>query len=162
MSQETYNELISVLDRAGVSYRLIDHPAEGRTEIVSALRGHETRFAAKCMVLLLKLGKKSTRYLLAVVPGNRRVNMNAVKALFGATYVSFASPEIAERMGRCQTGTILPFSFTEELEVVADPSLQKGELLYFNAARLDRSIEMRTEDYLALANPRLEAIAQPE
>ena len=36
----SYDPLISVLDVAGVDYRLIDRESEGTTEIVSALRGH--------------------------------------------------------------------------------------------------------------------------
>jgi hypothetical protein len=34
------------------------------------------------------------------------------------------------------------------------------EEIYFNATRLDRSMALNTEDYKALAGPRLERIAQ--
>jgi Ala-tRNA(Pro) deacylase len=37
----------------------------------------------------------------------------------------------------------------------------KNEELYFNAARLDRSMALKTSDYLALSKPRLEPIAAP-
>jgi Ala-tRNA(Pro) deacylase len=51
----TYTKLIRLLDRAGVRYRLIDHPPEGRTIEASALRGHPAPQAAKCMVTRVKL-----------------------------------------------------------------------------------------------------------
>ena len=38
------------------------------------------------------------------------------------------------------------------------PSLQDHDEIFFNAARLDRSIALRTADYFALAKPRLERI----
>ncbi|WP_218951880.1 YbaK/EbsC family protein [Amycolatopsis anabasis] len=157
---ETYDRLIELLDEHGAEYRLIDHPAEGRTEVVSGLRGNAVADAAKCMVLMVKLGKKVTRYVLAVVPGDRKVDLAAVRALLGGTYVSFASPEIAERLSGCVAGTILPFSFHEDLQLVADPAIREIDELYFNAARLDRSIALRTADYLALAKPRFEPIQQ--
>jgi Ala-tRNA(Pro) deacylase len=97
--------------------------------------------------------------VLAVVPGDARVDLDAIKKLFGGTYISFASQEIAERLSGCVAGTILPFAFHAELELIADPSLLANEELYFNAARLDRSMELNASDYVSLARPRLERIA---
>jgi Ala-tRNA(Pro) deacylase len=156
---DAYVHLIEWLDQQSIPYRLIDHAPEGRTEVVSPMRGNALRQAAKCIVLMVKLGKKVTKYLLAVVPGDARVDLQAVKTLLGATYVSFASADIAERLAGSVAGTILPFSFHPELELVVDPSLLENEELYFNAARLDRSMALKTKDYLAAARPRLERIA---
>src|SRR5712692_6171849 len=156
---DTYTQLIALLDQHGVPYRLIDHAPEGRTEIVSPLRGNALAQAAKCIVLMVKIGKKVTRYVLAVVPGDARVDLHAIKGLMRGTYVAFASSDIAERLAGSVTGTILPFSFTAELELVVDPSLLENDELYFNAARLDRSLVLKTSDYVALAQPRLGRIA---
>ena len=51
-------------------------------------RGNPVASAAKCIVVMVKLGKKTSRYHLAVVPGDTRVDLNAVKALAGGTYVA--------------------------------------------------------------------------
>ncbi len=126
---------------------------------VSALRGNAVEQAAKCIVVMVKLGKKSKRYVLAVVPGDRRVDLGAVKALLGGSYAGFATPEVAERLAGSVSGTILPFSFDEELELIVDPALPAHPEIYFNAARLDRSPALATEDYTAIAEPRVEAIA---
>ena len=155
----TYTRLIELLDQHAASYRLIDHAPEGRTEVVSPMRGNALSQAAKCIVLMVKIGKKVTRYLLAVVPGDKRVDLQAVKALMGATYVAFASQDIAERLAGSVAGTVLPFSFSPELELVVDPSLLENDEIYFNAARLDRSMALKTSDYVALAKPRLGRIA---
>ena len=55
---------------------------------------------------------------------------------------------------------MLPFSFNPELGLIVDPSLLENEEIYFNVARLDRSIALKTSDYVALARPRLEQIAE--
>jgi Ala-tRNA(Pro) deacylase len=47
----TDERLIVMLDNAGAHYRLIDHPPERQTEVVSQFRGHETREAAKCIIM---------------------------------------------------------------------------------------------------------------
>ena len=156
-SVTTYERLLAFLDQHNVSYRLIDHPPEGRTELVSIMRGHDLRHAAKCMVLIIKQGKKA-RYVLAVVPGNARVDLKAVKSLMQATYVSFASPEIAEELSGAPTGAVLPFSFHPSLELMVEPALLESDDIYFNAARLDRSMALSSREYIAIAKPRLVAI----
>ncbi|OLF16187.1 YbaK/EbsC family protein [Actinophytocola xanthii] len=159
---DAHDRLIELLDAKGADYRVIDHPPEGRTEAVSALRGHGTEQAAKCVIVMVKLGKKTTRHVLAVVPGNRRVDLGGLKRLLGGSYAGFASREVAERLAGSVSGTILPFAWHPELELVMDPELAAQPELYFNAARLDRSVALATGDYLALAQPRLERIAEAE
>src|SRR5688572_5519975 len=114
-----YERLVALLDAAGARYRFIDHAAEGRTELVSALRGHHPRQAAKCLVLMVKQGKKTTKFVLAVVPGDARVDPEAVKSLMAGTYTGFASAADAERLTGCVAGTILPFAFADELTLLA-------------------------------------------
>jgi len=57
---DTYAQLVALLDQHGARYRLIDHVPEGRTDIVSPLRGNALSQAAKCLVLMVKIGKKVT------------------------------------------------------------------------------------------------------
>ncbi|QKZ17915.1 YbaK/EbsC family protein [Streptomyces chartreusis] len=156
---DTYDHLIALLDSAHVDYRLIDHEPEGSTEAVCALRGHPASEAAKCIVLRVKVDRRTTRHVLAVVPGDRRVDLDAVRALFDARYAGFSDAETAERLAHAVPGTVLPFSFDPDLEVVADPDVVGRAKLYFNAARLDRSLLISGADYERLAKPRIERIA---
>lgn len=153
-----YDRLIADLDAAGARYRLIDHAPEGRTDLVSALRGHDVAQAAKCLIVMVKIGKKRTRYVLAVVPGDARLDLQAVKSLLGGSYVAFAAQDKAEELAGSQAGTILPFSYHPRLEVIADPALLDSPELYFNAARLDRSVALAADDYRRLAAPRVAPI----
>lgn len=161
ISEDTYNRLIAFLDQHNARYRLIDHAPEGRTEIVSPMRGNALSQAAKCIILMVKIGKKVTKYILGVIPGDARIDLNVVKALMQGTYISFATSDIAEKLAGSVAGTILPFSFNSELELIVDLSLLKNEEIYFNAARLDRSMALNTSDYIALAKPRIEQIIVP-
>jgi len=156
---DTYERFIGFLDAGGARYRLIDHAPEGRTELVSELRGNQLAAAAKCLVIMVKLGKKTTRYVLAVVPGDAKVDIAAVRDLLGGTYASFASADKAEALAGSASGTILPVSFHPDLELVVDPALVAHPEIFFNAARLDRSVALATDDYLRLASPRLTPIA---
>ncbi|GLY64107.1 YbaK/EbsC family protein [Amycolatopsis taiwanensis] len=155
---DRYERLVADLEAAGARYRLIDHAPEGRTDLVSALRGHDVALAAKCLIVMVKAGKKQTRYVLAVVCGDARVDLQAVRALVGGTYVAFAGKDKAEELAGSVSGTVLPFSYHPRLELIADPALLQTPELFFNAARLDRSIALATGDYARLAAPRVAPI----
>lgn len=156
---DTYERFVALLDAHGARYRLIDHAPEGRTELVSELRGNTLAAAAKCLVIMVKLGKKTTRYVLAVVPGDAKVDIAAVRDLLGGTYASFAAADRAEALAGSASGTILPVSFHPDLELVVDPGLFTHQEIFFNAARLDRSVALATDDYLRVATPRMAPIA---
>jgi len=123
MTKETYTKLIAFLDENNAQYRLIDHEPEGRTEVVSPMRGNEVSQAAKCIVVMVKITKKDKKYILAVVPGDARIDLNAIKEMFRGIYVSFATPEIAEDLAGSVSGTILPFSFNPKLELFVSPTV---------------------------------------
>jgi hypothetical protein len=63
VTEDTYTKLITLLDERGARYRLIDHPPEGRTEIASRMRGSDLRHAAKCIFLMVKMGRKTTKHV---------------------------------------------------------------------------------------------------
>jgi Ala-tRNA(Pro) deacylase len=159
-SNDIYQQLIALLDSEGANYRVIEHPPEGRTELVSAMRGNDLREAAKCIILMLKLGKKVTKFVLAVVPGDARVDIEGIKRQKGATFARFCEASMAEELAGSVSGTILPFAFDARLELIVDPSVAESKTMYFNAGRLDRSLALTTEDYLRIAKPEIGRVAQ--
>ncbi|MFC8419580.1 YbaK/EbsC family protein [Streptomyces sp. NPDC057236] len=157
----TYDRLIELLDRGQARFRLIDHAPEGRTGPASVLRSHAAAQAAKCLVVRVALGRRSRRYVLAVVPGDRRVDLDGLNDLYSGRETSFASREAAERLTGSVSGSIPPFAFHADLDLVVDPTLLVHEEIFFNAARLDRSVALATSDYLTLAGPLVQRIAEP-
>ncbi|WP_086826803.1 YbaK/EbsC family protein [Allokutzneria sp. NRRL B-24872] len=155
-----YDKLIDLLDAEGANYRVLDHAPEGRTDLVSELRGNALAQAAKCVVVMVKIGKRARRHVLAVVPGDRRVDLAGLKHLLGGSYAAFAPQDVAEALAGSASGTILPFTWHPDLELIVDPALVEQDELYFNAARLDRSIALSANDYVAITRPRFERIAE--
>lgn len=156
---DIHANLRALLDANGATYRVIEHEPEGRTELIARIRGNRPEQAIKSMVLQVRFGKKENRYYLANLPGDCRVDLEAVKVLCHATSAAFAVREKAEQLTGCVIGSIPPFSFNDQLLSLADPRISENEEVVFNAGRLDRSIFMKSEDYLRIAQPRLEKIA---
>ena len=156
---DIHEQLYELLDREGAAYRVVEHEAEGRTLLIAQIRGNKPEQAIKSIVVQVRFGKKDNRYYLANVPGDCRIDLNALKTLFEADSVAFAVREKAEALTGCVIGAIPPFSFSDQLSVLADPLIFENEDVVFNAGRLDRSIFMKSSDYLRIAHPRLERIA---
>jgi Ala-tRNA(Pro) deacylase len=158
---DVHAQLCALLDSHAAAYRVVEHAPEGRTEIIAALRGNRIEQSIKSMVVQVRLNRKDNRYALVNVPGNRRVDLAAVAAHFAAESAGFAARARAEELTGCVLGAIPPFAFSERLAVLADPSIQDNEEVVFNAGRLDRSIFMRSADYVRIARPALAAVAAP-
>jgi len=151
--------LRALLDGEGVPYRVVEHIPEGRTELIARIRGNRPQQAIKSMVVQARMGKRQNLYCLANVPGHRRVDLESVRAFLGAVSAAVAAREKAEELTGCVIGAIPPFSFDERLVLLADPLVAENEEVVFNAGRLDRSIFMRSEDYLRIARPQLVSIS---
>ncbi len=153
---------MSLLDGRGVAYRLIEHAAEGRSEHISRIRGNHPSQALKALVVSVRGGGHGRRTVLAVVPGNRALDMKGLLAALGAQKGRFAPPELATEMTGCVMGAVPPFSFRADLAVLADPAIRNNAEVVFNAGRLDRSIFMARDDYVAIVDPLFADIAASE
>jgi Ala-tRNA(Pro) deacylase len=159
MMSDIHTQLCDLLDREGAVYRVIEHEPEGHTEIIAKIRGNRIEQSVKSIVVQVRLNRKENIYCLANVPGDCRIDFAGIKRHFEADSVAFASREKAQELTGCVIGSIPPFSFNDQLLVLADPLIQENEEVVFNAGRLDRSIFMKLEDYLRIAKPQLVKIA---
>jgi Ala-tRNA(Pro) deacylase len=157
---DVHERLRGLLDGKGALYRVIEHEPEGHTEVISRVRGNRLQQAIKSIVVQVRLNKKENTYCLANVPGDCRIDLDGIKAHFNAAGVAIAGREKAEQLTGCTIGSIPPFSFNDQLIVLADPLIRENEEVVFNAGRLDRSIFMKMEDYFRIAEPRLVNIAK--
>jgi len=156
---DIHEKLKSLLDQHQATYRVIEHEAEGRTEFITQIRGNKLEQAIKSMVLQVRMSKKENRYVLVNVPGDCRVDLSAVREYFKADSIGMAQREKAEALTACVIGSIPPFSFNEQLSVLADPRIKENEEVVFNAGSLEKSIFMNMEDYFRIANPQVATIA---
>lgn len=156
---DIHSQLRQLLEREGAVFRVVEHVPEGRTELIARIRGNRLEQAIKSIVVQVRLDKKENRYCLANVPGDRRVDLDRIRLAFDAQSVAIAPRKKAESLTGCVIGAIPPFSFDERLLVLADPLITDNDEVVFNAGRLDRSIFMKSADYIRIARPRLVSIA---
>jgi Ala-tRNA(Pro) deacylase len=159
MTSDIHKQLCDLLDKEEAIYRVIEHEPEGRTEVIAKIRGNRIEQSIKSIVIQVRVNRKENIYCLANVPGDCRIDFNGIKYHFNADSVAFAARDKAQELTDCVIGAIPPFSFSDQLQVLADPLIQENEEVVFNAGRLDRSIFIRLDDYIRIAKPQLAKIA---
>lgn len=144
----------TLLQKENAKFRVITHPAAGKSAEVAQLRGTLPGQGAKAM--LCKSREADGGYVLAILSGDRRLDFRKVAQAAGFRRATLASPEEAMQTTGCEIGAIPPFSFSPRIPLIADPELVSAyPEIAFNAGCLDHSIVLDTADYLRIAQPRL-------
>lgn len=155
-----HEEIITLLEKNHAIYRVCEHQAEGRSEQIAAIRGNQPCQAMKAIVIMAKHSKKDRKYYLAIIPGDKMLDLEAIKEYSGAAKVIFAPREIAKELSGCEIGAIPPFTFNPELSLLVDPAVKNNTEIVFNAGLLTKSIFMNLTDYIAIVQPALVPIAK--
>lgn len=155
---DVFDRLVARLEAAQADFKVLEHVPEGRSEHISKIRGNLPSQAAKAMVVAVKTAE-GRKFVLAVLPGDRRVDFSGIARAIGGKKAALAAPEEAKRLTECEMGAVPPFTFSDELILVVDPDLLTHDRIAFNAGRLDRSMFLSTASYLAVAKPKVAPIA---
>lgn len=127
------------LEQAGLRFEFLPHErAETAREEADALN-LEADEVLKVVVLLIETG-----HALAVVPADRRLDLDLVGAALGDRQVRLASEEeIAEAFPEFEPGTVPPLPSLLHVPVALDPSVFRHRTVTFAAGSQRESI--RTE-----------------
>lgn len=155
-----FDTLVDLLQSQGARFRVLEHPAEGRSDLVAEIRGTAPGQGAKAMLCKSRDAADSAQLFLAVLPGDRKLDFKRLAQAVGVRKATLASPEEAQAATGCVMGSVPPFSFNPQVRLVVDPALVErfGEIA-FNAGRLDRSIVLDSADYVRIARPALHRLS---
>lgn len=153
-----FDPLVALLEASAARFRILEHPAEGRSDLVAQIRGTAPGQGAKAMLCRSKDGEPG--YALVVLPGDRKLDFKRVAQALGMKKATLASPDEAMATTGCAIGAIPPFVDAPGMRLVVDPDLvERFAEIAFNAGRLDRSIVLDSTDYVRIARPLLHAVS---
>lgn len=143
------------LNREGVGYSIIVHPAAFTTQQVAAaahVPGHEV---AKSVIV-----KLDGLLAMAVVPGDLNLDLQHMRVATGASEIDLASEwEFKDRFPDCEAGAMPPFGNLYGIPVFVADALEDDEFISFNACNHREMIRLRYDDFVRLVRPRILDIA---
>jgi len=147
-------QIITLLEDNKIKYQTFEHQPVRTSEEAAGIRtGFVLSQGAKALIVRVKkAGQK--KFLMLVVPGDKRFDKQKVSSLLGTKDIRFASEEeVGEVTGGVQVGGVPPFGNLFGLEVFVDQGVLKNEKIIFNAGDKRFSIAIKSLDYKNLVKP---------
>lgn len=154
-------QITDLLKKNNCWFETFEHEEVKTSEEAAKVRtGYTLSQGAKAIIVRVKISNSEKKFVMLVMPGDKRFDNDKVKTIFGAKDIRFATvDEIVSLTGGVQVGGVPPFGNLFGLEVFADGKLFENEKIVFNAGDRRFSIAMKSEDYKTLVNPKIESIA---
>lgn len=95
-------------------------------------------------------------YVLAVLPADRRIDLERLRADLGEEQLGLATEWEMERVfSDCERGAMPPFGSLYQVPTVVDESLSEDDEIVFEGRDHEEAIQMKYRDYAALEHPRM-------
>lgn len=164
INDKAFVRICELFDEHGIDYHILNHPpchTSAESLAARSQAGFPEAIGAKALLVklerILKDSNRIIEFSTFVLPGPTKMASQALKVLFpDLKRFRFAMPE--EMFERCGVvpGCMPPFAsrvFPQLNNLYVDESLAKYEWVGFNAASLERSIVVRSQDYFRAADP---------
>ena len=145
------NKLKECLNAHGVAHAIIPHPLAFTATSVAGAAHIPGKEMAKTVVVSL-----DGHLALAVVPANRKVDLERLRQVTGALSAELADErEFIGDFPECEPGAMPPFGNLYGMPVFVEPHLAEDRQIAFNAGSHTELISMAYKDFERLVHPRL-------
>jgi Ala-tRNA(Pro) deacylase len=152
-----FRRCTQLLDRNRVPYTHSRHANAYRALEVAAAEHTAPNKVAKTVVLCA-----DRFYAMALVPADCTLDLDALAGRIGVQRLRLATEsEIVKLFPDSEVGAMPPFGSLFDVPVYMDERLAREDRIAFNAGTHRDVIHMRTEDYMAVAQPLVENFACP-
>ena len=155
----TINNITRLLDSRKIPYTVFETPTEklGALEVAEFLNvSPNTVF--KTIVVTREKGKKP---ILAVIPGDRSLDLKLLAAFLGEKKVHLPTEREAEQVTGLQAGGISPLALINKgFQVVMDSLAQTYTEIHISGGQRGLNIRLPVTDLIKLTNARVSSISQ--
>jgi Ala-tRNA(Pro) deacylase len=144
----TPEDLFSYLDKLGVEHATMDHPPIFTVEEGRAW--HDKIPGLHCKNLFLR--DRRDKIWLAVMPGEKRADLNRLEKRIRAARLSFGRPDLLLEVLGLTPGSVTPFGLINDIArrvtVIVDTDLVKSEWVNFHPLHNAASTTLRSAGLL--------------
>jgi Cys-tRNA(Pro)/Cys-tRNA(Cys) deacylase len=157
----TANNITRMLDARKIPYKAFELPAEKVGALETArLIGVSPSLVYKTIVVLREKGGKP---ILAVIPGDRSVDLKALAAFLGEKKLKLPTQREAEALTGLQTGGISPLALLNRgFQIVLDSAALEHSDIHISGGQRGFNLRLPVKAILELTRARTAAISQSE
>src|SRR5262249_47940603 len=150
-------QIIEFLENQKVPYEVLVHDRAYTAQGVTAAAHVRGRDFAKVVIVKAADGRRA----MAVIPGPRHVDLNALGGLLGSPVELAREEDFGALFPGCELGAEPPLGNLYGLPVYADASLRRDADVVFNAGNHNEVIRMKMLDYERVVHPVVAALSKP-
>ena len=157
VGQLNFNRVKAYLNERHARYSTIPHTLE-----LTADRTARTAHIYPSQFAKTLLVKVNDDYAFAVIPANRRLDLNLLRRALGANTAELASESEVQRLfPDCEAGAMPPIGHLYGMNVYVDLPLSHQPQVSFNAGTHDEVIQMSYEEFRHLSPTQIAEISAP-
>jgi prolyl-tRNA editing enzyme YbaK/EbsC (Cys-tRNA(Pro) deacylase) len=141
--------ILALLKAEGIEYEVFEHEPVYTCRKMAELLKTDEGCIAKSMIVK----KSDAGLVLAVLPGNMKIDFLRLAAVIKSRLVFLAPREEAEKIAGCSVGCVYPLGNLVGLETVFDDKLLREEYVYFNPGSHTKSVKINTQALVKLVKP---------
>ncbi len=127
-------------------HRFIEKPETIHTADAAKVAGLELNRLTKNLVSKMDTGE----YILLIVPGDKKVNLDRVASLLGVKKVRLVPFDQAEQISGFLPGATPSVGHKIKMKTIIDKSLVNYNTIFCGGGTREKLLELRTEDIIAL------------
>jgi Ala-tRNA(Pro) deacylase len=145
-----------LLDAKRIAYKVYPHEETDDAQHLAAVLHVPGRYVVKTVLLRANGGY---RYIVAVLPATRRLDLKRISETLGGAAVRLATEmEIAARCPDGEFGILPPFGSRFAMETIVDESVSQQQDMFFDGDTHREAIRMKYHDFYDLEHPRVMSI----
>jgi len=156
MTSTVLSRLIELLESHSVAFERMEHEAVYTSEEAARVRGTALSSGAKALIC-----KCDDKFLMFVLPADRKLDNRAVRRILNARHLRFASAEEVLQNTGLRPGSIPPFGSLFQLSTYCDEQLAAEPRINFNAGDHCVSISLAFADYRSVESPVMGQFSEP-
>ena len=143
-------KLVNFLKEKSIEFKEIKHAAVTTSEEAATARGTKIEQGAKALLMIA-----DNNPILVVLSAAKKLDNGAFKKQFNFKDIKMASSDEVEKISGAQIGGVPPFGNLFNVPVFVDKSFLDESEIAFNAGSKEKSIIMKSSDFLKLVNPQI-------
>ncbi|NCF75017.1 MAG: hypothetical protein GWO87_00840 [Xanthomonadaceae bacterium] len=136
-------KIINFLEKYNINYEILEHKTVYTAFDMAQTMKKELSQIAK--TLALKVDKK---YILVVVPADRKLNFDKLKKLLKAKKIEIVKEIDMVKIFKTKKGNLLPFGIFHKVPVFIDKTLLKTKIIIVSGGSYTESLKLKTMDLL--------------
>ncbi|MDO8634295.1 MAG: YbaK/EbsC family protein [archaeon] len=156
MGKAEFEKMVSFLREKNARFELLEHEPVFTSADAARVRGVQASMGVKAIVMKTASGG----FVLACVPGDKKVNTKKLSNILGEKRVFLASPPEVLDLTGCEIGSVSPLCAIFGIKTLFDKSVFENEFVEFNVGLHTHSVRMPSSELKRVIAPQVQGFAK--